>query len=99
MNLVPIAAGIIIGVGNVSWQIGSDFVLSGIAFGSIVAIVGYHVARLLAPKHLREPLDGGRGGRARSVRPNGTVEGGAAIATGTIRDERGDTHPPFREPG
>jgi uracil-xanthine permease len=99
VNLVPIAAGIIIGVGNVSWQIGSDFVLSGIAFGSIVAIVGYHVARLLAPKHLREPLDGGRGGRARRVRPNGTAEGGAAIATGTIRDERGDTHPPFREPG
>ncbi len=87
VNLVPIAAGIIIGVGNVSWQIGSTFELSGIAFGSIVAIVGYHVARLVAPKNLREPLDGRR-----------VYEGGAAISTGTVRDESGD-HPPFREPG
>ena len=56
VNLVPIAAGIIIGVGNVSMSFGSDFVLSGIALGSIVAIVGYHLARLLAPPELREPL-------------------------------------------
>ncbi len=70
-----------------SWQIGSDFVLSGIAFGSIVTIAGYHLARALAPSNLREPLGGGR-----------AYEGGAAISTGTVRDERGG-HPPFRDPG
>ena len=30
--------------------------LAGISLGSIVAIVAYHVARLIAPKELREPL-------------------------------------------
>ena len=56
VNLVPIAAGIIIGVGGVAMTFGDNFVLSGISLGSIVAIVAYHVARLLAPKELREPL-------------------------------------------
>jgi uracil-xanthine permease len=56
VNLVPIAAGIIIGVGNVAMSFGDDFELSGIALGSIVAILAYHVARLLAPKQFREPL-------------------------------------------
>ena len=53
---MPIAAGIIIGVGNVAMSFGDDFELSGIALGSIVAIVAYHVARLLAPRQFREPL-------------------------------------------
>jgi xanthine/uracil permease len=56
VNLVPIAAAIIIGIGNVSISFGNDFELSGIALGSIVAIVAYHLARLAAPKRLREPL-------------------------------------------
>ena len=56
VNLVPIAAGIIIGVGGVAMSFGDSFVLSGISLGSIVAIVAYHVARLIAPKELREPL-------------------------------------------
>lgn len=56
VNLVPMAAAIIIGIGNVSMTFGDDFELSGIALGSIVAIVAYHVARLVAPTSLREPL-------------------------------------------
>ena len=56
VNLVPIAAGIVIGVGGVAMSFGDSFVLSGISLGSIVAIVAYHVARLIAPKELREPL-------------------------------------------
>ena len=35
-----------------------DFVLSGIALGTIVTIVGFHVARALAPAHLRGAEDG-----------------------------------------
>jgi uracil-xanthine permease len=59
VNLVPIAAGIIIAIGNVSLQITDTFVLSGIAFGTIVTVVGWHLARALAPQHMRDAADVG----------------------------------------
>ncbi|MEI5672437.1 MULTISPECIES: uracil-xanthine permease family protein [unclassified Nocardioides] len=43
VNLVGLAAGIIIGVGNVSLEITDDFTLTGIALGTIVVIVFYHL--------------------------------------------------------
>ncbi|MFC5140517.1 uracil-xanthine permease family protein [Actinomycetospora rhizophila] len=46
--LVPLAAGIVIGIGDVALSAGGGS-LSGIALGSIVVIVGYHVLRRLAP--------------------------------------------------
>ncbi len=54
INLVPIAAGIIIAIGDTSLQITDDFVLSGIALGTIVTIAGYHLARAVAPPYLKE---------------------------------------------
>jgi xanthine/uracil permease len=54
VNLVPIAAGIIIAIGDTSLKISDDFTLGGIALGTIVAIVAYHVARAIAPPNLRE---------------------------------------------
>ena len=54
INLVPVAAGIIIAIGNTSLVFSSSFQLSGIALGTMVTIVGYHVARAIAPPHLRE---------------------------------------------
>ncbi|MFC6065563.1 uracil-xanthine permease family protein [Streptomyces ochraceiscleroticus] len=58
LNLVPVAAGVIIGVGGVSLKISDNFELSGIALGTIVVLSGYHVLRALAPAHLKtqEPL-------------------------------------------
>ncbi|ASY35947.1 MULTISPECIES: uracil-xanthine permease family protein [unclassified Streptomyces] len=58
LNLVPTAAGIIIGVGGVSLKISDNFELSGIALGTLVVITGYHALRALAPAHLKtqEPL-------------------------------------------
>lgn len=59
LNLVPVAAGVVIGVGGVNLKISDNFELSGIALGTIVVIVGYHALRALAPAHLkpsREPL-------------------------------------------
>ncbi|WP_420032578.1 uracil-xanthine permease family protein [Streptomyces sp. cg28] len=58
LNLVPAAAGIIIGVGNVSLKFSDNFSLSGIALGTIVVITGYHALRAMAPAHLKqqEPL-------------------------------------------
>ncbi|SFL79375.1 uracil-xanthine permease family protein [Geodermatophilus ruber] len=56
INLVPLAAGIIIAIGNVNLQITDSFSLSGIALGSIVAVVGWHLARALAPADLKAAL-------------------------------------------
>ncbi|HEU0213302.1 MAG TPA: solute carrier family 23 protein [Jiangellaceae bacterium] len=64
VNLVPVAAGIIIAIGDTSLEITEDFVLSGIAFGTIVAIGAYHFAKAIAPPHMRDEgaliLVGGR---------------------------------------
>ncbi|WP_171167286.1 uracil-xanthine permease family protein [Streptomyces sp. I05A-00742] len=58
LNLVPIAAGVIIGVGGVSLKVSENFELNGIALGTIVVLTGYHALRFLAPAHLKrqEPL-------------------------------------------
>ncbi|MER5599301.1 solute carrier family 23 protein [Streptomyces sp. NPDC002265] len=53
LNLVPAAAGIIIGVGNVSMKFTANFSLSGIALGTLVVITGYHALRAFAPAHLK----------------------------------------------
>lgn len=50
INLVPISAGIILAIGDASLKITDDFVLSGIALGTLVTVLGYHLARLVAPK-------------------------------------------------
>ena len=60
VNLVPVAAGVIIGIGNVSLTVTHDFVLSGIALGTIVTIGVYHLAHWLAPRELREAPRPGR---------------------------------------
>ena len=54
VNLVPLAAGIIIAIGNTSLKITDDFALAGIALGTIVVVVFYHLARAVAPAHLRD---------------------------------------------
>ncbi len=58
VNLVPVSAGIIIGVGNVSLTFSDQFVLSGIALGTIVTVAVYHLAHALAPKELRDAAGG-----------------------------------------
>ncbi len=68
VNLVPLAAGIIIAIGNVTWDISDNFSLSGIALGTIVAVGGWHLARVLAPAEMRDAADGdGRVGGASVV--------------------------------
>ena len=56
INLVPLAAGIIIGIGPVRLQITDNFSLEGIALGSIVAVAGWHLARVLAPADMKAAL-------------------------------------------
>jgi uracil-xanthine permease len=78
VNLVPLAAGIVIAIGGVSWQITKDFTLSGIAFGTIVAVAGWHLARVLAPKEMQTALTserkGGIGGASVIVDAPGAYE-------------------------
>ena len=56
VNLVPVAAGLILGIGfdagdsTAFFKITDDFVLGGIALGTIVVIAGYHLARMVAPR-------------------------------------------------
>ncbi len=58
INLVPVAAGIVIGIGNVALVFNEDFSLTGIALGTIVAVGAYHLARALAPADLRARAEG-----------------------------------------
>jgi uracil-xanthine permease len=60
VNLVPVAAGIIIAIGDTSLKISDNFSLSGIALGTIVTVVAYHMAHALAPAHLKTAADEGR---------------------------------------
>ena len=55
INLVPIAAGIIIGIGNVKMVLSDNFSLEGIALGTIVTIAGYHLARRHRPGRAAGP--------------------------------------------
>ncbi|MBQ0924029.1 uracil-xanthine permease family protein [Saccharopolyspora endophytica] len=45
VNLLPLAAGLVAGIGGVSLQITPSFEFSGIALGTVVTLVGYHLLR------------------------------------------------------
>ena len=81
VNLVPVAAGIILAIGNGQLQLTDDFILSGIALGTLVAVLGYHLANAIAP---RAGTDG-----------DGTIMAvgrpGVHRETENIRDEGPDT--------
>ncbi|HEX6469278.1 MAG TPA: solute carrier family 23 protein [Streptosporangiaceae bacterium] len=53
VNMVPVAAGIILAIGPVNHEITKDFVLSGIALGTVVVLVGYHALRAIAAGRAR----------------------------------------------
>jgi xanthine/uracil permease len=56
VNLVPVAAGIIIAIGDTTLKVTTDFSLAGIALGTIVCLVAYHIARAVAPGNLKEDV-------------------------------------------
>jgi uracil-xanthine permease len=47
INLVPIAAGLIAGIGDVTLEITDDFQIAGIALGTLMVIVYFHLVRIL----------------------------------------------------
>ncbi|GLW07666.1 nitrate reductase [Microtetraspora sp. NBRC 13810] len=48
VNMLPIGAGIILAIGPVRHMITGEFALEGIALGTIVVLLGYHLLRLLS---------------------------------------------------
>jgi uracil-xanthine permease len=84
INLVPLAAGIIAGIGNVTLKITGDFELQGIALGTLVTIVAYHLLNSLAPANMK-PEPQGHGV---------AYEGGTALAAGDVVAQRGPTEEP-----
>ncbi|MEJ7831413.1 MAG: solute carrier family 23 protein [Nocardioides sp.] len=53
VNLVPVAAGLIMGIGlgtDRFFPVTDDFQLGGIAIGTLIIVIGYHLARFLAPQ-------------------------------------------------
>lgn len=86
VNLVPLAAGLIAGIGGVTLKITNNFSIGGIALGTIFVLVYYHVVHWRAPAHLRpEPQATGR-----------AYEGGSMVATGRVETPAGSVSP-FRE--
>lgn len=56
VNLVPLSAGLIIGIGDVSLTFAS-VELAGIALGTIVVVLGHHAVRLVARDRRRSPTE------------------------------------------
>ncbi len=71
LNLMPIAAGLIIAIGDTELTFTDSFSLSGIALGTIVVIGMYHLCRVIAPK---DADDVGAGGHT----PKPTADDGTA---------------------
>ena len=95
INLVPLAAGIIIGIGPVRLQITDNFSLEGIALGSIVAVAGWHLARVLAPADMKAALlrEGTHPAAASSLGHHGGEVGRHDGPAGGYADAQGGTDP------
>jgi uracil-xanthine permease len=94
INLVPLAAGIIIGVGNVNLVFSDEFSLGGIALGSIVAVVGWHVARAVAPAEMKAALHAERGFTGGTGPALGSTGGHEADAGGADPSDVDRANPP-----
>ncbi|MDC5699354.1 uracil-xanthine permease family protein [Intrasporangium calvum] len=88
INLVPIAAGIIMGVGNVSLVFSDSFSLSGIALGTLVAVAGWHLAKAIAPAELRVRAEAAHGTMISLGGEEGTYGDGDQVDDLYQRDDR-----------
>jgi len=86
VNLVPLAGGIIAGIGNLAVKFTSTFSITGIAAGTLIVIIGYHGVKVFRREGMKEePVAAGR-----------AYEGGTMISTGNIETPEGEVSP-FRE--
>ncbi len=84
VNLIPLAAGIIAGIGNLTIKFTSTFSITGIAAGTLIVILGYHGVNVFRRQYpmVDEPAAEGR-----------AYEGGTMIATGNIETPEGEVAP------
>ncbi|TAM93645.1 MAG: nitrate reductase [Jatrophihabitans sp.] len=83
VNLVPLAAGLIAGIGGVSLKFTNNFSIGGIALGTIFCILFWHGVNWFAPRHMRVEQQGpGRG-----------YEGGTMLSTGNVETPEGERSP------
>jgi uracil-xanthine permease len=71
VNIAPLAAGLIAGIGNVSLKVTQHFELGGIALGTIMVVVLYHLVRWKRRGAAEPVLDASRGA------PSAGAEAGA----------------------
>ncbi|TNY34976.1 uracil-xanthine permease family protein [Thermomonospora catenispora] len=76
VNMVPLGAGIILAIGPVVHPVTDDFGLEGIALGTIVVLVGYHLLRAIADRVGDGEVSYGEVGFEKD--PTGAVEGPGA---------------------
>lgn len=50
INLVPLAAGIIAGIGGLAVKFTDTFSITGIAAGTLIVLIGYHLVNILGPR-------------------------------------------------
>ncbi|WP_084265590.1 uracil-xanthine permease family protein [Actinomadura macra] len=62
VNLIPVAAGVIMGIGGVTLKFSEDFTIQGIALGTIITLVSYHVLNALAHPRPRKSVGEDRKG-------------------------------------
>src|SRR3954452_7739643 len=91
INLVPLAAGIIIAIGNVTMKFSDTFSLGGIALGTIVAVGGWHVARAVAPAEMKAAL-AREGLHPAAGSTFGTIHGAEEMADPSSLDEVAAEH-------
>lgn len=53
LNMMPVAAGLILAIGDTSLVFSDSFSLTGISLGTIVVIALYHLCARIAPQHMR----------------------------------------------
>ncbi|PSK89143.1 uracil-xanthine permease [Murinocardiopsis flavida] len=88
--LVPLAAGLVAGIGGVKLAFTETFVIEGIALGTIITLVGYHTLHWLAPADMRpRPLGPRPGGDEGAGLLVGTGDDTAAGYPGGEADEQG----------
>ncbi|MGI8667189.1 MAG: solute carrier family 23 protein [Jatrophihabitans sp.] len=58
LNLVPLAAGIIAGIGNLVIKFSDTFSITGIAAGTLIVLIGYHLVHILGPRLGLAPAGG-----------------------------------------
>jgi hypothetical protein len=68
VNLVPLAAGIIAGIGNLTIKFTSTFSITGIAAGTLMVLIGYHGVRPFA-RMPPDPSAAGEGVHAGAAPP------------------------------